>query len=506
MPSKVRPIQRAAATTVPSPRSFTQGADRRLSVLGDRTQADAGGYFDPRSFFYKSLQGSITPEDLKQMSQTILFDRAIERIGNGVASMQWTIKPPDEDKENEAAHDKAKELTAALKEPSQDIHDTYTKLVKAIVRDLLVFGTGVIERQPPIDNKSQPFWLWAVDCTQVKLDPNWDASREGIDPRFWYVPKGAKPQDWVPIYNKNMFLIQSRASTQDIVPPSPVRLAYDDMNHWLGLHGYQTRTVNNAVRDYMISLEDADGNEIDAFREYWRTQVVGMGEIPVIGGKVSVVKFGAKNDEELYMGYTTYLTNLLALEFGLSHRDFGTQSEDSYATADVAQSHSFQDAILPIAQAIVEHINNKVINFYAEGFSISLADDQPTKEIDEANRANMLYQTAKLVTRNEGRAFVGLPPLTGEDNFAADASQAPAEGGEEPNPNEEAEKDPKAETKKEDAKKDEEDTPAAEKNGKKGGKKPTKMNPSAGRQVAAKAKKVTIQASAREEPIQLSLF
>jgi hypothetical protein len=28
-------------------------------------------------------------------------------------------------------------------------------------------------------------------------------------------------------------------------------------------------------------------------------------------------------------------------------------SEDSYATADVAQSYSFQDAILPIAQAII---------------------------------------------------------------------------------------------------------------------------------------------------------
>jgi hypothetical protein len=471
-------------------------------VLGDRVQGDSFGSFDPHSFFYKSLQGTITPDDLKRMSQTILFDRAIERIGNGVAAMQWTVKPPEEDKENEKAHEKAQQLVAALKQPNQDIHDTYTKFVKALVRDLLVYGSGVVERQPGMDNKSQPFWLWAVDSTNIKLDPDWDASREGIDPRFWYAPKGSKQKDWRPIYNKNMFLIQARTSTQDIVPPSPVRLAYDDMNAWLGLHGYQTRTVNQAVRDYMISLENADINEVEAFREYWRTQVVGMGEIPVIGGKVSVVKFGAKNDEELYLGYTEYLTALLALQFGLSHRDFGLTHDDSYATADVSQSHSFQDAILPIAQAVIEHINNKVINFYAEGFSISLADDQPTKEVDEANRANVLYQTAKLATRNEGRQMVGLPPLSGEDEFAGGPEPMPGEEGEEQPPNGKVKKE--AEGK--------ENVPPEEQNGNgngnksKNGKKPPKMSPSAGKQVAAKAKKVMIQASARDEPIQLSLF
>ncbi len=100
------------------------------------------------------------------------------------------------------------------------------------------------------------------------------------------------------------------------------------------------------------------------------------------------------------------------------------QKEDSYATADVAQSHSFQDAILPIAQTIIEHLNNKVINFYAEGFSISLADDQPTKEVDEANRANTLYQGG-IATRNEGRQMVGLPPNPDGARFIDNESHQP---------------------------------------------------------------------------------
>lgn len=103
------------------------------------------------------------------------------------------------------------------------------------------------------------------------------------------------------------------------------------------------------------------------------------------------------------------------------------EKEDSYATAEVAQSHSFQDAILPIAQAIIEHINNKVINFYAEGFSISLADDQPTKEVDEANRANTLYQGG-IASCNEARQMVGLPPLPDGAGFVGNKSNQKSQG------------------------------------------------------------------------------
>jgi hypothetical protein len=185
----------------------------------------------------------------------------------------------------------------------------------------------------------------------------------------------------------------------------------------------------------------------------------------------------------------------------------GLQREDSYATASVAQSHSFQDAILPIAEVIIEHLNNKVIDFYAEGFTIAIADEQPTKEDEEANRANTLYQMGKLITRNEGRQMVGLPPLAGEDKFADGSAEG--QGAEDAsNPVDQADKKDTGEEEVEGEEKEGDKTAEQngknEQNGKKNeqnGKKP----PLKKKQVAA-SQRVTIQASVKMEPIQLSLF
>jgi hypothetical protein len=45
-----------------------------------------------------------------------------------------------------------------------------------------------------------------------------------------------------------------------------------------------------------------------------------------------------------------------------------------------------------------------------------LADEQPTKEVEEADRANTLYQGG-IATRNEGRQMVGLPPIPEGESF-----------------------------------------------------------------------------------------
>lgn len=90
--------------------------------------------------------------------------------------------------------------------------------------------------------------------------------------------------------------------------------------------------------------------------------------------------------------------------------------EDSYATADVAQSHSFQDAILPVAQIVIEDFNNQVVDYYYPGYTIQIADTEPRKELEEAQRAATLYKEG-LITKNESRRMVGEPLLEGCDTF-----------------------------------------------------------------------------------------
>lgn len=89
---------------------------------------------------------------------------------------------------------------------------------------------------------------------------------------------------------------------------------------------------------------------------------------------------------------------------------------DNRATADVAQSESFQDAILPIALVVTEHLNIKVINYYAPGYELSLSDREPRKESEEATTASTVYEKG-LITKNEGRRRIGEEPVAGADKF-----------------------------------------------------------------------------------------
>lgn len=411
MPKRNRAAKRTANRQLVEP-PIPKAIHKKVAIIGNSPNRQV---FDSKTNFNNSFKKEVTPDLLKKIAENVLFDKAIERISNGVAAIPWVIDPPEEMKDNQDAIQQARRLTRSLRKPSNDIrHNTYRKFIKSAIKDLLIFGSAAIEKKPGYDDDEQAFWLWSTSPEFIKLDPAWDGDWD--EPRYWYCPAKTREENWTPVLDENMFLIQSKVSSYELICPSPIKLAYDDINTWMGLHGYQARTVNNGVRDYMINLENAGEDEIEGFREYWRTNVVGLGEIPIIGGKVSVVKFGARNDEELFLKYTEFLTGLIALYFGLSHRDVGNQREDSYATAEVAQSHSFQDAILPIAQVIIDDFNNQIVDFYYPDYTVQIADTEPRKEIEEAQRATILFQ-AGLITRNESRRMLGEPPLEGGDVF-----------------------------------------------------------------------------------------
>jgi hypothetical protein len=386
------------------------------------TEFNVDGNFNRSINKTNGEQGRLTPQELIRISRTPLFDRAIERIANGVASMPWTVNLPPEKTDDEGSKKIAKRIEKAISHPNSERQETYTEFIKAIVRDILIFGVSAIERQPGMpDPDFQSFWLWAHKVENLEIDERWQAAQEGLYPRFWYRVDdewnpGGLSSEWRPIYNQNLFLIKTRSSTRERVPPSPVEIAYRDMCTWLGLHGYQEETVTKAVRDYMICLKNEGDAGVQAFREYWENNVVGQGEIPIVGGEVDVVKFGAKTDQELFPNYTEYLAGLIALVFGLLKRDFGYVDDANYATADIGSQTSFQEGIRPVAEAVIEALDQKAVAFYHDGFSIGLADRNPQKELDEAERSDLLFDGG-IMFLDEAREANGLSPVPGGDRF-----------------------------------------------------------------------------------------
>lgn len=66
-------------------------------------------------------------------------------------------------------------------------------------------------------------------------------------------------------------------------------------------------------------------------------------------------------------------------------------------------------------------MNNQVVDYYYPEYTIKIADTEPRKEIEEAQRAATLYEKG-IITKNESRRMVGEPPLEGADTFADGSS------------------------------------------------------------------------------------
>lgn len=361
----------------------------------------------------------ISTGDLRRISKTVPFQRALRRISNGVLTMPWSVLPPKEFAQDPDALAIAERIKTALQRPNREDHNLYSKIIQAIIDELMTLGVAAVERQPgKIDDPAdQPFWLFLANAENIRLNPDWSAAVAGIVPRY-YDFGGGSWSSGIPIMDSSMFLIQRYCNAYEINPASPLEIAYWLIQTWLGLGNFQQTTTSQAVREYILVLKGADQNDVEAFRQYWEADVEGSGKIPIIGGDgVDVVKLGARNDDELYLRYTDYILRIIAIAFDLASRDFGVTDHDNRATAGVAADTVFQDAILPMALCIKENFQLEVIDYYYPGYQISITDTEPRSEEQEASTAAMLFEKG-VISRNEARIRAGHDAQPSGDVYA----------------------------------------------------------------------------------------
>ena len=401
---------------------------------GLRRQSEArsirSGYpiLEPSGHFMRSMQDfrRIPLGRLRNLANTLPVQRCIRRVCSTILAMAWSINPPKEDAKKDSAIELAKAIKMAIRRPNREMsHSTYGCLTESMVSDVYTQSFAAIERQEG-SKDTQPFWLWTTNSAGIHVNPEWNPTIEGVVPKFFDLLGG----DRKPIFSKNLFLVYGFSNSYELTSPSVVELAYNMIEAWLGISKFQFTTTTNAIREYMLILEEVHSQEeLDLFREYWRTEVEGEGRIPILNGKVNVTKLGARNDEELYLKYNEYLLRMIALAFGMNARDMNITEHDNRATAGVAADSSFQDASLPMAFKWQEYLNNEVVGYYYPGFEFEFADTEPRNQDTEANTAKTLFD-GKIISKNEARQRVGEEKLEVGGDIFSDGSKV----GEEPAP------------------------------------------------------------------------
>ena len=334
--------------------------------------------------------------------------------------MEWKVNAPlDMEKNNpEQAEDIKKEIKDSLLRPNYSSQiNTYRKLVYSIIDDLLCLNSATIERKK--GDKKKPFWMWVCNPSSIEINKDWTPQNSGLTPKYFEITKN---NDYTELYEEDLFQIQLSSNSYQTNPESPIEIAYRMINYWLGITNYQGKTTSQPTRNSIICLEDLEdisgdeGSELEAFREWWQTDVVGRGRHPIIGGSVDIKHLGGNNDSELFPQYTEFLLKIIALALNMTPRDFNITEKDNRATSLVAADATYQDAVLPIAQTILESLNLEIVDYYFPGFSLDFVSLEPRSFEQEANIATDLYKQG-VITKNESRDRVGeqrLDPKSGD--------------------------------------------------------------------------------------------
>jgi hypothetical protein len=360
-------------------------------------------------------------DQLRRLANIPPVRKAIRRIGNGVIAMPWTVTPPIDKRSEKTALARAEIIKQSLLRPvDRGNHNTYSKLIRSIVQEILITGCAAVERcQSPTKDRS--FYLWDADVKYLHFNREWNDNSPPNVPRYWsYLPN---TKQYTEIYNEDLFLITYDCNSYQLVPPGPMEIAYQSISAWLGLSEFQNNTTANAIRENLLVFKGVSVEELTAFRQYWKSQVVMQGDIPSISSEdtsmdVNVLKVGARNDDELYPKFTEYLLKIIAICFDLSSRDYNLTDHDNRATAGFAADSTFADAVLPMAYLIRDSLWLEVVDLYEPGFKFNYTDTEPRSQSDEASTANTLY-AGNLITRNEARQRVGHELVgPGGDTFA----------------------------------------------------------------------------------------
>ncbi|HEY9879828.1 MAG TPA: hypothetical protein V6D29_15330, partial [Leptolyngbyaceae cyanobacterium] len=248
------------------------GKDRFVSLTRDSFFPS----IDLNNHYRKSVKDfkRVPLASLRNFSTTVTATKAINKITNAVLSMPWSVLPPEEDIKSEAAWDLARDIKRAILRPNQEKTNTFRKLARATISDILTLGYGFIERHE--GDETQPFWLWEVDSSYVHMNPNWHPSIRNVEARY-YFGKGTDIESLSEIYDSEMFMLQHQVKTYEVVSPAPLEIAYHLIDAWLDLNDYQTRATSKAVRNSILQVVDATEDEIVAFRQYWNNEIEAEG-------------------------------------------------------------------------------------------------------------------------------------------------------------------------------------------------------------------------------------
>lgn len=369
-----------------------------------------------------------TAANLRRFAETPVARRAINCIKDRIACMDWRIEAKAgvaEGDHRTPAHGgkavmngapiakRAAALTAALEEPNGV--DSFRTLIEQVIEDLLVIGCGAVEMESGA-SAGEPLRLWPVDGASIQVNAEWSGDAEA--PRFGQVTGRVGQNAITPLLDDELMYLRLNPRTHSVFGLGKLEVAFESVNQFLQAHRYAGRMASNGVTQYALWMKDRTPEQQERLTRWWQEEIEGSGNVPVLSTEEQplVLRLAAGTDAELRLGWQEFLLSMIANAFDLPAMMLGVSHDVNRSTAEELAQEAFQNAIVPLAKLLAEHITRDVIAKKLGWSDLRFVwSDLESKDTSAEVDMQVKLLAAGVLTVDEVRAMRGLPEQVTRD-------------------------------------------------------------------------------------------
>ncbi len=363
-----------------------------------------------RRFLYKP-----TPLNLRYFSKTVYARRAINAIKNPICQLDWEVTPVKGISLNSELKRQIEVASFCLEHPNND--DSSRTLFEAVIEDILC-GAGAYEQHLGGD-AARPLWIWPVDGLSIQINPSW--SGDINEPRYLQQTGFGtlgNARNGIQLKNDELVYIRPSPNTSSPFGIGPLEVAFLSIARKIGIEKYAGNVSTNADPSGILYLgEEADTNAVRTFRSYWKNDVEGQGQTPIIGGgkDPKYINLRTDGDKAVFLAYQELLIREIAASFDLSPMNFGIEHDVNRDTSEACVDRDWDHAIRPHADNLASYITRETIQGKL-GFSqlqfkfcgLNREDEKATADIMKT------YYDINVLTPNDILERLGKPKSVNE--------------------------------------------------------------------------------------------
>jgi HK97 family phage portal protein len=300
-----------------------------------------------------------TAANLRRFAETPVARRAINCIKDQIACMDWQIEVRRGAGEDVAGDrvQRAEALTKALEFPNES--DSFRTLIEQVIEDTLVGGFGAAEIET--GDSDLPVRLYPVDGASIQVNANWKGDPN--DPRYAQITGKLGTEALLPLRDDELMYVRLNSRSYTPFGLGKVEVAFESISHFLQAHRYAGRLASNSVVQYALWLNEPTPEQHERLIRWWQDEVEGSGRVPVLSSqqKPEVLKFAAGTDADLRLEWQQFLLTMIANAFDLPAMMLGVTQDVNQSTASELADEAFQNAIVPLAKLIADHLTRDVI-------------------------------------------------------------------------------------------------------------------------------------------------